>query len=115
MELKTYVELNLSAFLVFKSDFPGQEPDQSDADSKPGQENQGRGGSEASLDLPEREGGLGVPQVRLQHTIRPQMSQTITFTSPQARNCGLLEEIQCTKKIERRNIDDNVGLSELLK
>ena len=64
MELKTYVELNLSAFLVFKSDFPGQEPDQSDADSKPGQENQGRGGSEASLDLPEREGGLCIPQVR---------------------------------------------------
>ena len=68
MELKTYVELNLSAFLVFNLNFPGQESDQPDADGKPGQENQGRGGSEASLDLPEREGGLCIPQVRHHHT-----------------------------------------------
>ena len=42
----------------------GQEPDQPDADSQPRQENQGGGGAEASLDLPERAGGLCVPQVR---------------------------------------------------
>ena len=55
------------SFLSFQSEtfhFPGQESDQSDAHGKPGQENQGRGGSEASLDLPEREGGLRIPQVR---------------------------------------------------
>ena len=78
MELKTYMELNLSAFLVFKYDFPGQESDQSDADSKPGQENQGRGGSEASLDLPEREGGLCIPQVRHNYST----NTTTTFTPP---------------------------------
>ena len=55
------------SFPSFQYDFPGQESDQSDADSKPGQENQGRGGSEASLDLPEREGGLCIPQVRHNH------------------------------------------------
>ena len=43
---------------------PGQEPDQPDADSQPRQENQGGGGAEASLDLPEGAGGLCVPQVR---------------------------------------------------
>ena len=53
--------------MKLKHDFLGEESDQSDADSKPGQENQGRGGSEASLDLPEREGGLCIPQVRDNH------------------------------------------------
>ena len=48
---------------------PGQEPDQPDADGEPRQEDQGGGGAEAPLDLPEGEGGLCVPQVRLE-TIR---------------------------------------------
>ena len=42
----------------------GQEPDQPNADGEPGQADQGRGGAEAPLDLPEGAGGLGVPQVR---------------------------------------------------
>ena len=43
---------------------PGQEPDQPDADGEPRQEDQGGGGAEAPLDLPEGESGLCVPQVR---------------------------------------------------
>ena len=43
---------------------PGQEPDQPDADGEPRQEDPGGGGAEAPLDLPERAGGLSVPQVR---------------------------------------------------
>ena len=46
---------------------PGQEPDQPDADGEPRQEDPGGGGSQASLDLPEREGGLCIPQVRHNH------------------------------------------------
>ena len=41
----------------------GQEPHQPDADSEPRQEDPGGGGAQASLDLPEGEGGLCVPQV----------------------------------------------------
>ena len=79
MELKTYVELSLSAFLVFNLNFTGQESDQPDADGKPGQENQGRGGSQASLDLPERESGLCIPQVRTHHTLTLQILRTDNF------------------------------------
>ena len=42
----------------------GQEPHQPDADSEPRQEDPGGGGAQASLDLPEGEGGLCIPQVR---------------------------------------------------
>lgn len=50
--------------MKLKHDFLGEESDQSDVDSQPGQEDQSRGGPEAPLDLPEREGRLGLPQVR---------------------------------------------------
>ena len=70
--IKNFCGTQPVSFLSFQSDFPGQESDQSDAHGKPGQENQGRGGSQASLDLPEREGGLRIPQVR---HLTPQTSQ----------------------------------------
>ena len=74
--IKNFCGTQPVSFLSFQSDFPGQESDQSDAHGKPGQENQGRGGSQASLDLPEREGGLRIPQVR---HLTPH-NQHITFT-----------------------------------
>ena len=39
----------------------------------------------------------------------------LNLKSFQARDCGLLEKIQCTKKIERRNIDDHAGVEKFLK
>ena len=59
--------------MKLKHTFLGEESDQPDVDSQPRQEDQGRGGPEAPLDLPEGEGGLRLPQVRyLAENLRPQ-------------------------------------------
>ena len=52
-----------SALILEPFMISGQEPHQPDVDSEPRQEDPGGGGAQASLDLPEGEGGLCVPQV----------------------------------------------------
>ena len=52
-----------SALILEHVMISGQEPHQPDVDSEPRQEDPGGGGAQASLDLPEGEGGLCVPQV----------------------------------------------------
>ena len=93
---------------------PGQEPDQPDADSEPCQEDQGGGGSEASLDLPERAGGLSVPQVSpMQINVCSEWLEKLVHS--QARDGGLLEEVQCKTKTEGGYPDHDVSLKELFK
>ena len=99
----------------------GQEPHQPDVDSEPRQEDPGGGGAQASLDLPEGEGGLCVPQVSSIiflfwiEKYSCYISAWLTQFSFQTRDCGLLEEIQCKKEAEGGNLDHNACVKELLK